>query len=72
MCSICNGWELWCYESFWYPSLAVCLSGNLLVSISVVAVRWARLVIGWVTICGHWAMAGILEVGSGGQCPLGG
>jgi len=32
--------------------VAAWLSGNTLVSINVVALRWARLVLGWVTI--HW------------------
>ena len=33
--------------------LAVCLSGNLLASINVVALRQTRLVPGWVTACGR-------------------
>ena len=37
---------MWC-------SVAVWLSGNVLVSINVVALRLARLVSGWVTICGY-------------------
>jgi len=27
------------------------LSGNTLVSINLVTLRWARLVLGWVTVC---------------------
>jgi len=34
------------------PWLAVQLSGNALVSINVVTLRWARLVPGWVTVFG--------------------
>jgi len=33
--------------------LAVQLSGNTLVSINVVTLRWARLVPGWVTVFGR-------------------
>ena len=33
--------------------LAVCLSGNALTSINVVALRQTRLVPGWVTVCGR-------------------
>ena len=33
--------------------MAVWLSGNALVLINVVAVRWARLVLGWVTVRGY-------------------
>jgi len=33
--------------------LAVYLSGNALVSINVVTLRWARLVPGWVTVFGR-------------------
>ena len=33
--------------------MAVRLSGNALVSINIVALRWARLVLGWVTVRGH-------------------
>jgi len=30
----------------------VWLSGNALVSINIVTLHWARLVLGWMTICG--------------------
>jgi len=33
--------------------VAVWLSGNALVLINVVALRWARLVLGWVTVRGY-------------------
>jgi len=33
--------------------LAVWLSGNMLASINVVALRQTRLVLGWVTVCGR-------------------
>jgi len=33
--------------------VAAWLSGNAFVSINVVALRWARLVLGWVTVRGH-------------------
>ena len=33
--------------------VAVLLSGNALVSINVVALRWARLALGWVTVRGY-------------------
>jgi len=33
--------------------VVVWLSGNALVSINVVALRWARLVLGWVTVRGY-------------------
>jgi len=33
-------------------AVAVWLSGNTLVSINKVTLRWARLVLGWVTVCG--------------------
>ena len=33
--------------------LAVWLSGNVLASINVVALRQTRLVLGWVTVCGR-------------------
>ena len=39
--------------------LAVWLSGNVLASINVVALRQTRLVLGWVTVCGrvnHFSM----------------
>jgi len=36
-----------------YGWLAVWLSGNALASINVVALRQARLVLGWVTVCGR-------------------
>jgi len=40
--------------TFCLPGLAVWLiSGNALVSINAVAVRRARLILGWVTVCGY-------------------
>jgi len=36
-----------------YDWLSVLLSGNTLVSIDVVTLRWARLVPGWVTVFGR-------------------
>jgi len=47
---------LWWYM---YILLAVWLSGNVLASINVVALRQTRLVLGWVTVCGrvnHFSM----------------
>jgi len=37
--------------------VAVWLSGNVLVSINVVALRRAWLVLGWVTVCGYTILA---------------
>jgi len=43
------------YDSLvdWIWLVAVWLSGNALALINVVALRWARLVLGWVTIRGY-------------------
>ena len=40
--------------------VAVWLSGNILVSINVVTLRQARLVLGWVTVCGWINYLGML------------
>jgi len=41
------------HDGISYIGLAVCLSGNALASINVVALRQTRLVAGWVTVCGR-------------------
>jgi len=47
--------------------LAVWLSGNALVSLNVVTLRWARLVPGWVTVFGrvnYLGMQPVIQVNS--------
>jgi len=35
-----------------YSQVVAFLSGSMLILINVVALHWARLILGWVTICG--------------------